>query len=98
MILTEDTAMNRDDLERVRQWADEKLTTEGEPPWSWYRYMQLKDAIGALIQGMDVTQPMEVSPQSAARSGASLRLVASVRQLEKVQSHPDRPREIQLPT
>lgn len=89
--------MNRDDLERVRQWAEQKLTTEGEPPWSWYRYMQLKDAISALIQGMDVTRPMEASPQSASHLGASLRLVASDRQLENVQSHPDRPREVPLP-
>jgi hypothetical protein len=82
--------MDRAELERVREWAINKLTTGGEPPWSWYRYMQLREALEALLEGMAVTRPMEISPESAERPDVSLRLVASTRSQDTVQSHPER--------
>jgi len=96
-MMVEDRTMKRDDLERVLKWADEKLTTGNEPPWSWYRYMQLKEAVGAIIQGMDVTRPMEDSPQSSSRPGGCLRLVDSTDSPDSARSRCDRPREIPLP-
>jgi len=89
--------MNRDELMRVREWADSKLATGDEPPWAWYRYMQLREALDAILQGASATRPMESSPQPVKRPGACLRLVASVDQQDTAQLHHDHLREIPLP-
>ena len=44
--------MNRDIssvLERAIEWADERLRSGTEPPWSYYRLMQLKEAATQLL-------------------------------------------------
>lgn len=69
--------MTREDLERVRAWAGEKLATGDEPPWAWYQYMKLQEALDAILAGMDATRPMGNSPESEVRSGTHLRLVGA---------------------
>jgi hypothetical protein len=88
--------MGRSDLERVRDWAIEKLATGAEPPWSWYRLMQLREATEAILEGMAVTQPMEDLPRSESRSGGGPRLVASGDPQEIARRHPS-VRPIPLP-
>lgn len=68
----------RADLERVREWAIEKLTTGAEPPWSWYQHMKLREALDAILAGMDATQPTGDLQESAIRWGGGLRLVGAI--------------------
>lgn len=49
--------MTRQQLEQIRQWADEKIATGAEPPWSWYQLMKLREALDAILAGM----PSEMS-------------------------------------
>ena len=35
----------------VRDWAKAKVDTGREPPWAWYQYMKLIDAVDALLPG-----------------------------------------------
>ena len=30
----------RQELERVRDWANAKVQSGSEPPWAWYQYMK----------------------------------------------------------
>lgn len=46
----------KEELERVREWAQERLQGGSEPPWAWYRYMQLVEATTAILDGMEATQ------------------------------------------
>jgi hypothetical protein len=80
--------MTSAELENVREWALERLTTGNEPPWSWYQLMKLREAIEAILAGMAATQPTANSPELAQRSGASLRLVGEADRPETVQHHP----------
>lgn len=43
--------MKKPDWLEILDYANEKLSSGSEPPWAWYSYMQLKDAIGKIIQG-----------------------------------------------
>ncbi len=65
----------RDELERVRSWAKEKLATCEEPPWAFFQYMKLVEATTAILDGMAATT--DHSPQSEPRTGTHLRLVAN---------------------
>ena len=38
-------------MDVVHNWARSKLSTGKEPPWSWYQYMKLIEAIQAIEKG-----------------------------------------------
>jgi hypothetical protein len=68
------------ELERVRDWALQKLATGQEPPWAWYQYMKLRETLDAILAGMDALTPQtENSPEEAPRRGTRLRLVEATR-------------------
>lgn len=79
--------MNRDDLMRVREWADGKLATGDEPPWAWYQYMKLRETLDAIIGGMDASSPTASLQQSEPHPGRHLRLVAPMCPQDSVQPH-----------
>jgi hypothetical protein len=81
----------RDELERVRKWADDKLTTGDEPPWAWYQYMKLREAVDAILTGMDSTSPMASLQQAEPRQETHLRLVGSTYPQDTAQPHPSAP-------
>lgn len=81
--------MTREELEKVREWADERLATGAEPPWAWYQYMKLRETLDAILAGMAVTRPKESSPQSEQRSETHLRLVAEATSRDSAQPHPE---------
>ena len=62
----------REELQKVRDWAANKIATGQEPPWAWYQYMKLCEAVDTILLGME---SVTSSPQSGSRSGAPLRLV-----------------------
>jgi hypothetical protein len=67
--------MTREELEKVRSWADAKLSTGEEPPWAWDQYMKLRETLDAILAGMAQTTPLG-SPQSEQLPERSLRLAA----------------------
>ena len=66
--------MTREELERMRAWADAKLATGAEPPWAWSTYKSLKDNLDNILDGLAVTADL---PGSQARSESALRLVVN---------------------
>lgn len=89
--------MTKAELERVREWAADRLTTGNEPPWVWYQLMKLREASEALMAGMDATQPMADLQESASRRDGGLRLVAEADRQDTAQRHPPK-LPVQLPT
>jgi hypothetical protein len=85
------------ELEQVRDWAIERLTTGNEPPWSWYQLMKLREASEALLAGMETTQPTVDLQESEQRRGAGLRLVGATCRPETAQPH-QAAVAVQLPT
>ena len=80
--------MTRAELERIRDWALQKLAMGEEPPWAWYQYMKLRETLDAILAGMDAATPqMENSPQEAPRSGTRLRLVEATSSPDTAQRH-----------
>ncbi len=88
----------REELERVRQWANDKLATGEEPPWAWYQYVKLRETLDAILSGMDAVTTPESSQQSAAHRGAHLRLVEveATDPRDTARPHRDQP-HVQLP-
>jgi hypothetical protein len=80
--------VTRDELERCRDWAIAKVTMGNEPPWSWYQHMKLREALDAILAGMDVTQPMEGSLQSGSHQGSGPQRAAEAERKDTVQRHP----------
>jgi hypothetical protein len=71
--------MKRDELQRVRDWADQKVTMGAETPWAWYQYKKLREAADAILLGMDstrsVTVPVDPREAEQRRGIGHLRLV-----------------------
>jgi hypothetical protein len=87
--------MTREELEKARAWADEKLSLGQEPPWAWYQYMKLRETLDAILAGQAATavfSPTENSPQLAGRPERHLRLVDEAHQKDISQ-----PRHVGLP-
>jgi hypothetical protein len=65
----------RADLERIREWADEKIGAGNEPPWAWYQYMKLRETLDAILAGMSAVRlPLADSLESGPRPETALRL------------------------
>jgi len=90
--------MDKAELEHVRDWASEKIATGEEPPWAFYKYMKLREALDDILRGMEATTPLpESSPQAEQPREANLRLVADNSRPESARSPRDRRHSIPLP-
>lgn len=49
------------ELERVRDWAKEKIRDGSEPPWAWYQYMKLVETTDAILDGMAATEQIHLA-------------------------------------
>lgn len=83
---TEGRDMTREELQRLRDWADGKIATGAEPPWSWYQYMKLRETLDAILAGMAATRTVDLL-QSEPHPGTGLRLVASNGPQDIARSH-----------
>ena len=82
--------MTKAELQRVLDWANEKLATGEEPPWAWYQYMKLRETLEAIMSGMDAVTPQKGSSlQSASQPERRLRLVESKYPQDSVRPHPN---------
>ena len=84
------------ELQRVRDWAQEKAQNGEEPPWAWYQYMKLIETCDAILSGMAASTP-EGSPGSESHQAKHLRLVAHNGSQETSQYRPDQPASGPLP-
>ena len=87
----------REDLQRVREWAQTKTRNGQEPPWAWYQYMKLVETLDAILSGMAATTPLSDSPGLDSRPAMHLRLAARNGSQEISQFHPDQPSSGPLP-
>ena len=76
------------ELQRVRQWAHQKIDAGSEPPWAWYQYMKLIETIDSILQGAEATTTMENLRQSVERPERRLRLVDAKSQQDSVPHRP----------
>jgi len=74
------------EIRRVRDWAQQKIQAGSEPPWAWYQYMKLTEAVDAILQGMNATTTANL-PQSAGREGKRLQLVEAKSRQDTAQLH-----------
>lgn len=74
-------------LQRVSEWARERLASGMEPPTAYYRLMQLVEAADCLRAGGCVTPPTDDSPQSGQPAENDRPQAASVVQLDSVRPH-----------
>lgn len=86
-----------EELARVQSWAEEKIAQGSEPPWAWYQYMKLIEAINAIAGGRTVTQPTEASQRPEPRQGGPLRLVGSANPQDSAQCYSADPSSLPLP-
>lgn len=65
--------MTRQELQRIREWADAEIAAGQDATWIWYQYMKLREALDGIIAGMECValqsessmpfgQPAESSP------------------------------------
>lgn len=78
--------MTRDELQRVRDWADGKISTGVEPPWAWFQYMKLREVLDQILIGMAATRT-ESLPRSEPHSETGPRLAVSNTQPSSAQPH-----------
>ena len=72
--------MTRQELQRLRKWADAKVATGQEPQWAWYQLMKLREALDALIGEMEaesIALEMQASLPTVAYAESGPRLVVS---------------------
>jgi hypothetical protein len=79
--------MHKEELQKVRDWADEKIATGAEPPWSWFRYMKLRETLDEIIAGMSVVKT-ESSQRSELHTEIGPRLAVSNTQPSSAPHHP----------
>ena len=80
----------REELQKVRDWANDKLATGDEPPWAWFQYMKLRETLDQILAGQDAATT-ENLPQSGEHRGARLQLVDSMYQPDAAPRRPPEP-------
>ena len=54
----------------VRDWAEHKIGAGREPPWAWYQYMKLVEAVDSIRRGRGRVRPVEGgSPLESPQAG-----------------------------
>jgi hypothetical protein len=76
----------RADLERIYEWASDKIGAGNEPPWAWYQYMKLRESLDAILGGFSTVIPVD-SLRSGSYRESGLRLVASKNRQETAPLH-----------
>lgn len=85
------------ELRVARQWAKERLRAGAESPWTYYRLMQLIEAIDALEAGDQVVTTTDHSPQLVEHSGERPQQEGNIYQIDSARSRPT-DEAVQMPT
>jgi hypothetical protein len=68
-------AVTRQEIQRLRTWADARIATGLEPQWVWYQLMKLREALDAIVGQMEaesIALEMEASLPPATDRGPRL--------------------------
>ena len=52
----------------IRDWAGEKVRSGREPPWAWYQYMKLVEAVDSIRQGRGRVRRVAEGSQGSRRT------------------------------
>ncbi len=77
----------REELQKIRGWANDKLAAGEEPPWAWFQYMKLRETLDQILAGMDATRP-EGLLLSEELQGKHLQLVGCIDPQDTAQYRP----------
>jgi hypothetical protein len=77
----------REELQKVRDWANAKLATGDEPPWAWFQYMKLRENLDQILAGM-AAATTEYLQQSEPHQEKRFQLVDANYRPCNAQSHP----------
>ncbi len=89
--------MTRDELLKVRDWANDKMATGAEPPWAWSMYSTLSKTIDSIVAGSDAVATTANSLEPERHQGNALRLVAD-NSSQDIARHRLGPPPVRLPT
>ena len=70
--------MTRDEMQKARDWAADRIAQGDEPPWAWFQLMKLRETLDQLLAGMDASSSPTASllpPEE--HSGTGPRLAVS---------------------
>jgi len=81
--------MVKNQLIEIQDWAQERLRSGTEPPWNYYRLMQLIDAIENLDTGPIAAFTMDRLQQSESHTGTDHQPEGDVVRLDNVRRHRD---------
>ncbi len=74
-------------LTSIRTWAQETIQEGSQPPWAWYQYMKLVEAIDAIQNGMGAINQKANLPPTVTSEEKPLRLVGARCQLDNAPCH-----------
>jgi hypothetical protein len=80
--------IERSDLERMRDWAHEKVASSAEPAWSWYQHMKLRETLDAILSGIDGAIALKRPPAETGAAAGRLALVAETAQKSRGHARP----------
>lgn len=84
-------------LDIVRAWAKERLRSGSEPPWTYYRLMQLVEAVDELTAGSRAVSPTVCSQQEEPPPGDPPLQAGNIYRLDTAQPHRVE-EQVQMPT
>ena len=68
----------------MRDWADQKVAVGAVPPWTQYQYTKLREAVDAILVGMDSVRA--VTTRVASPDGEQRRGIGHLRLVDKCPS------------
>jgi len=76
-------------LQNILDWTNQKLATGEEPPWSWYQFMKLREAIEAIRTGSLYIPIEEDSQESVERQETGHQPKGCIVPINSARRHPD---------
>ena len=64
--------MTRQELHRLREWADGQIAAGQDATWIWYQYMKLREALDGVIASMECAHLQSDGAIQFAESGPHL--------------------------
>lgn len=77
------------ELDRVADWARDRIRAGQEPPWSYYKLLQLIDAVEGLKAETPARLQTEDLPEPLGTPDGARQLTAQVVSLDSIRRHQD---------
>jgi len=90
--------MDKETLDKVAEWANQRVESGHEPPWTYNKLKKLAELAIQLSKGMEVAIKMECSQQSYELQETDLQQQGNIIRLSSARCHLRPERCSQLPT